>query len=182
MDKIMFPENYLIHESFNKKLDEIKNGASNSAIKATVIEALSGLGFDRWVFGSESLKSFFGPATLASGQTWKWLLVYMGKGYFHIDPVIKHCRETQQPLFWDASQASLAADQKTKEFWKDVLQNGFLSGLSIPLRSPGGLNGIISIVSDRPLIVTKDDFEQNFHGIRLIGESMHIGVEKLMQR
>jgi len=106
----------------------------------------------------------------------------MGKGYLYIDPVIKYCRETHKPFYWDSSQESHCEDKKVKEFWLDVAGNGFRSGLSVPLRSPSGLRGIISVVSDRPLTETQINFEKNMQNVSLIGEAMHIGIEKLMRK
>ena len=166
--------------SFYEKIDIIKGCSSNAKIKAAAVDILSEIGFDKWLFCSESNQALFGNVTFASGQTWKWLLVYMGKCYQHIDPVIKHCAVSEEPLLWDSIQEMKSNESRIRLFWKDVHANGFGSGLSVPLRSPTGLCGLISVVSDRPLSDTREVFEQQQANIRFIGEAMHFAVDRLM--
>jgi len=160
----------------------IRNSKSNSSIKSASVEALSSIGFDRWVFGTENDSSFFGMATLSSGGTWKWLLTYMGKCYQHIDPVLIHCSESQEPLYWDVVEGKGASEPRVREFWEDVCANGFGSGLSVPLRSPGGLRGLISVVSDQSLAESRDVFCQHLNDVRSIGEAMHCAMERIILR
>jgi hypothetical protein len=161
-------------------IEKINKSNGNTCIKNESTDALSYIGFDRWIFGSESNVNLFGFATLSSGGTWKWLVTYMGKCYQHVDPVLTHCSESSEPLFWDAVQGMSASRPRLRAFWKDVYSNGFSSGLSIPLRSPGGLKGLISVVTDQPLIESRDIFCQQLNSVRLIGEAMHCAVERIM--
>jgi hypothetical protein len=162
------------------KIEKIKNSQSNSSVKSAAIEALSGIGFDRWVFVSESNVNIFGFATLSSPGMWKWLLTYMGKCYQDIDPVLIHCSESREPLYWDVVQGIRCSGPRVKEFWKDVYVNGFRSGLSVPLLSYSGLKGLISIVSVQPLNVSRDHFCQHLDSVHLVGEAIHCAVERII--
>ena len=169
-------------ECFQGKLDNVRCGSNNTSIKDAAADLLLMIGHDKWIYGSENKKSLFGFSTLASGNTWKWLILYMGKCYQDLDPVLKHCSISDVPLFWDSAQGMNCKDQRVKKFWKDVNVCGYGSGLSIPLRSSSGLLGLISVFSDNTLNDSRCLFDDNLLRIKQIGDAIHYAVERLMNR
>ena len=74
-------------------LRSIKAASTSRDLRRAMIQTLQDLGFEMWLYASENPYSPMAmPATLASGQTARWLIKYLMKGYQDIDPVLLHCR------------------------------------------------------------------------------------------
>lgn len=61
-----------------------------------------------------------------------WIDRYKSHHLLKIDPIVKHCRESFAPLFWDAERRQ--AHGSSAEFWAEREHFGLRGGVSIPLR------------------------------------------------
>ena len=133
-------------------LRSIKAASTSRDLRRAMIQTLQDLGFEMWLYASENPYSPMAmPATLASGQTARWLIKYLMKGYQNIDPVVIHCRNENEPFLWDAKAGWEESDPEVQIFFLDVSKHGFGSGLALPLKQPGTANGLLSLTSQHRL-------------------------------
>jgi len=116
---------------------------------------------------------------LISGIPLDWFAKYLTKGYMKVDPVVIHCRNSDEVLHWDANESLNAGNKKIRDFMRDAYVYGLISGMAIPLQSPSGLRGVLSLISDRPLNENKELFVKYEKDCRVIGESVHTAFEGL---
>lgn len=155
---------------------------SNSSIKTIATTLLSSIGYDSWIFACDNPNSIFGMSHLLSGIPFQWVTTYLAKGYRNIDPIFKHCRESDEPLYWDATYGWDDAENKVKAFMRDLHASGFGSGFAIPLRSPSGKLGILSIVNVQPLMQKEESYLQNAASARAIGMALHSAMERIASK
>lgn len=155
---------------------------SNSSIKAIATTLLSSIGYDSWIFACDNPASIFGLSHLMSGIPFQWVTTYLAKGYKDIDPIFKHCRESDEPLYWDAMCGWDDAENKVKIFMRDLHACGFGSGLAIPLHSSSGKLGILSIVNAQPLKQKEQSYLQNAASARAIGMALHSAMERIASK
>jgi LuxR family quorum-sensing transcriptional regulator LasR len=162
-----------------KILAPLTEATSNSAVKSIATLTLSSIGFESWVFVCDNPRSIFGMSHIMSGIPIQWVATYAAKGYVKIDPIIKHCRESEDPLYWDAIQGWEFAEDNVKEFMRRLHAYGFGSGMAIPLRSSSGKIGILSIVSAQSLEEERENYLQNFPSARTLGMALHAAIDRI---
>jgi len=155
---------------------------SNSTIKEIAKKLLSSIGYDSWIFACDNPASIFGMSHLVGGIPFQWVTTYLAKGYKDIDPIFKHCRESDEPLYWDATYGWDDAENKVKTFMRDLHACGFGSGFAIPLHSSNGKLGILSIVNAQPLKQKEQSYLQNTASARAIGIALHSAMERIASK
>ena len=171
--------NSLPDKNLEKILASLANATSNSSIKLIAKNALASIGYECWVIACDNPSSIFGMSHLMSGIPLQWVATYATKGYVKIDPIIKHCRESEEALYWDAVDGWDSATDNVRDFMRNLLASGFGSGLAIPLRSSSGKHGVLSIVSSQPLNETRGSYLQNLASARAIGMAVHSALEHI---
>jgi hypothetical protein len=163
-------------------LVDLKTSSTNSSVKTAAASALSALGFSSWIFACENPNSMLGRSHLLSGLTLTWITKYLAKGYLHIDPIVKHCQESEEPLVWDTVEGWNSAGDDIKDFLRDIHASGFRSGMAIPLRSPTGRIGLLSIVTPQPLSEARASYLQNMESARAVGMAVHSAIERITSK
>ena len=164
-------------------LQPIGAATTSGSLRRAMIQALQALGFERWVYASENPYSPLAmPATLASGQTAKWLVTYLMKGYQEIDPIVIHCRSEVDPLFWDSKAGWENADPKVQKFMMDISKHGFGSGLALPLRQHGAPNGLLSLTSEHSLDEEYARYEGFLPCLTKIGVTAHDVMHQILKK
>jgi len=166
----------------NIYLCNISNADTSSSIKSNAELALSAISFNNWVFACENPNSILGMSHLFSGLTFQWITKYLAKGYMYIDPIVKHCREFEEPLIWDAINGWNSATDDVKDFMRDIHASGFGSGMALPLRSPCGTKGVLSLVKPQPLAIAKASYLQNMESARAIGMAVYAAIERITSK
>ena len=148
-----------------------------------MIQTLQALGIESWVYASDNPYSTLGlPATLASGQTTRWLMTYMMKGYQAIDPIIVHCRNDKEPFFWDSRVGWEGADPKVKNFMMDVSKHGFGSGVALPLKPEGTPNGLLSLTSEQSLDLEYKRYQKLLPCLARTGFVAHEAMHQILKK
>jgi len=148
-----------------------------------MIQVLEVLGFESWVYASENPYSPLAlPATLANGQTTRWLMTYLMKDYQEIDPVIVHCRNENEPIFWDSKAGWDAAAPEVQRFMKDVSRHGFGSGVALPLKPEGAPNGLLSLTSKQGLDLEYERYEELLPCLTRIGAAAHETMHQILKK
>lgn len=148
-----------------------------------MVHTLQVLGFEMWLYASENPYSPMAmPATLASGQTARWLIKYMMKGYQEIDPIITHCRNENEPFFWDSKAGWGDADPKVQKFMVDVSRHGFGSGLALPLKQQGGPDGLLSLTSSQHLDKEYLRYQELLPCLTKVGVTAHGVMHQILKK
>src|SRR5210317_1028985 len=166
-----------------KHLDSIMAAKTSGSLRRVMMNALHALGFEMWVYASENPYSPLAlQATLASGQTTRWLMTYLMKGYQDIDPIVIHCRNENEPFFWDSKSGWEDADPKVQKFMMDVSKHGFGSGLALPLKQQGAPNGVLSLTSKQSLDLEYKRYQELLPCLTRIGEAAHEIMHQILKK
>jgi len=148
-----------------------------------MIQPLQALGFESWVYASENPSSPLAlPATLASGQTTRWLMTYLMKSYQEIDPIMIHCRNENEPIFWDSKSGWEAAAPEVQKFMRDVSKHGFGSGVALPLKPVGAPNGLLSLTSRQSLDLEYKRYVELLPCLARIGAAAHDAMHQILKK
>jgi len=82
----------------------------------------------------------------------KWLELYQKNDYAKIDPVLKHCLEKEEVIFWKACQER--EDEIVEKFFQKAASFGLADGVSQGIRKSQSEIGIWSVA-------TKESLPQN---------------------
>jgi len=161
------------------KLKELDKLNTNSAIKRIATSSLSCLGYNSWAFACENPDSIIGTSHLSTGIPFQWFAMYLAKRYQNVDPIVTHCRRFEEPILWDAVNGWDTADDNVRDFMRNIHASGFGSGMAIPLRSPSGAKGILSLVNAKPLADLRESYLENMESARAIGMAVYSAVERI---
>jgi LuxR family quorum sensing-dependent transcriptional regulator len=78
-----------------------------------------------------------------------WLNRYLNQNYFHADPVANHARQSGSPVHWSRSLPRQSPGSKGKRIMDEARDFGLAEGLTIPLHSKTGLDGLFSVAGLR---------------------------------
>ncbi|WFR97815.1 helix-turn-helix transcriptional regulator [Rhizobium tumorigenes] len=80
------------------------------------------------------------------GERWPpgWRERYLKSNYFHCDPVVRLVRTSDRPIVWSKSIRMHALGEKSKRVMSEAAEFGLLDGVTIPLHSKLGLDGLFS--------------------------------------
>ena len=156
---------------------------TSGSLRRVMMNALHALGFEMWAYASENPYSPLAlQATLASGQTTRWLMTYLMKGYQDIDPIVIHCRNENEPFFWDANTGWEAAAPEVQKFMNDVIRHGFGSGLALPLKQKDAPNGLLSLTSKQSLDQEYKRYEELLPHLARIGVAAHETMHQILKK
>jgi DNA-binding CsgD family transcriptional regulator len=133
---------------------EAVEGARDSAELRSQMETFARrLGFEHVAYAlTVSAPSLRQQQHVISGFPRGWAEHYMQRGYFRIDPLVRHAQTSTLPALWD--EASFHTDA-SNEFWEDALGFGLRTGLSMAVRDQPGITGIFSLATDA--VLEQDD-------------------------
>jgi LuxR family quorum sensing-dependent transcriptional regulator len=73
-----------------------------------------------------------------------WRERYLKYNYFHSDPVVRLVRTSDQPIVWSKSIMIQSLEKKPRKVMNEAVEFGLLDGVTIPLHSRLGLDGLFS--------------------------------------
>ena len=161
----------------------IKTVTTSGGLRRVMTHALQALGFESWVYASDNPYSPLAmPATLASGQTTRWLMKYLMKSYQEIDPIMVHCRNENEPFFWDSKAGWDDADPEVQKFMLDVSKHGFGSGVALPLKPEGAPHGLLSLTSTQSLDLEYKRYQDLLPCLARIGATAHEAMHQILKK
>lgn len=78
-----------------------------------------------------------------------WFERYLALNYFHADPVAHYVRQTGQPAVWSKALDNRVLSSKARKIMSEAGEFGLVDGLTIPLYSRVGVNGLFSVAGTR---------------------------------
>jgi LuxR family transcriptional regulator, quorum-sensing system regulator SolR len=108
------------------------------------------MGFEHFIYALSINAPSLKPQQYAlNGFPHEWLERYVARGYFKLDPVVRHAQTTSLPAIW--TEDRFHDSKATAEFWDDAKAFGLSCGLTFAVHEQPGVTGIFSLVRDRAL-------------------------------
>jgi len=79
----------------------------------------------------------------------QWFERYLKLNYFHADPVVRFIRRSGRSVIWSQSLKLQALPSKSKRIMDEASDFGLVDGLTIPLHSQNGIDGVFSVAGRR---------------------------------
>ena len=168
-------------QEFEQRLATLAAADTTKRLREATADLLMALGYRRWIYASDNPYGTLRlPATLANDYG-MWMLTYMTKGYMKVDPILEHCRSSTEPLLWDSREGWDETPEKVQAMMRDAAENGFGSGVAIPLRLPDQPQGVINVTSPVPLADSQAHFEAMLPCLRQVGMTLHAGMINILK-
>ncbi|OWK24273.1 response regulator [Rhizobium yanglingense] len=126
--------------------------AAQACIELTglVGKVVTELGFECFVMAAlplrhERLEGCF----LLNGWPREWFERYLRNNYIHRDPVVDLVKRNDKPIIWSKAIDDRGLTPKARQIMKEAARFGLVDGLTIPLHSNAGLDGVFSLVGPR---------------------------------
>lgn len=85
-----------------------------------------------------------------------WYERYLTGNYFHVDPVVSAVRRSGRPIVWSQSLHVLNLSPKSRRIMDEARNFGLVDGVTIPLHSRHGIDGVFSVAGSRARL-TQDE-------------------------
>lgn len=132
------------------------------------------MGFEHFVYAltinAPSLKQ---QHYLLNGFPQEWYELYIARGYFKVDPVVRHAQSTTLPAIWTEDRFH---DGKSAEFWEEARTFGLSCGLSFAVHEQPGVTGIFSLARDKPLELQAVDMAALIGRAQMFASMLHHAV------
>ena len=157
---------------------EISRSTSTEELKRACNLAAAAFSYDYYLFGG------YYPVveTIVMSSTFpdEWRERYDSKGYISVDPTVKHCWTSTNPIDWQKIEYS---EGKTGEMELAVMEEaaeyGLRFGISIPVHGSGAEGCMLSFVSKEPHV------DHNYHdeaGLQIIVHAMHEATKLIIAK
>jgi LuxR family quorum-sensing system transcriptional regulator SolR len=113
---------------------------------------------------------------LLNGFPHEWFERYISRGYFKVDPVIRHAQTSSLPAIWTEDRFR---DGKSAEFWEEARTFGLNCGLSFAVHEQPGLTGIFSLARDKPLDLPAVDMAALIGRAQMFASILHHAVTRI---
>jgi len=133
-----------------KTVAKIQESEDLLAIKNIMIDIKNNLKFNhvhyaiKFPSGFTSISNF-----IISDYPEAWIKCYTDQAYARIDPILKHCSESQEPYCWD--RLTKSTDQQIVKFRKEAASFGLIGGVSLGIHNHTGNTGIFSLAANHIL-------------------------------
>lgn len=157
---------------------DISRSTSTEGLKRACKAAAQAFGYDYYLFGG------YYPVveTIVMSSTFpdEWRERYDANGYIAIDPTVKHCWTSTNPIVWRKLEYS---EGKTGEMERALMDEayefGLRSGISVPVHGSGAEGCMLSFVSK------EEHADYEYHdeaGLQIIVHAMHEATKRIIAK
>lgn len=137
-------------------------------------------GFEHFIYGSRFPTSFVKPYFIfISGYPKQWREHYTNKNYMLIDPTVQHCAQHFTPLQWGESTWSSTALPDTKHMMCEARDFGLTSGVSFPIHTPQGDDGMLTFSSEQIMLKSQPIIQRVLPLGQLFTVYLHEAVRRI---
>src|SRR5579864_9384702 len=102
------------------------------------------MGFEHFIYALSINAPSLKPQQYAlNGFPHEWLERYVARGYFKLDPVVRHALTTSLPAIW--TEDRFRDSEAAAGFWDEAKTYGLNCGLSFVVHEQPGVTGIFSL-------------------------------------
>jgi DNA-binding CsgD family transcriptional regulator len=157
--------------------EAMERAKSTDELRAQMNRFAREMGFEHFAYAltinAPSLKA---QQYVISGFPQEWVQRYLERGYFKIDPLIRHAETTTLPAIW-TDQAFHHG--KSAAFWEEARAFGLVAGLSFSVREQPGVTGIFSLARDKPLDMRGADLAALVGRAQMFASLLHQAVARI---
>ena len=167
--------------SISKFHDELQSlSAANSVEDVTKLLCYHSekLGFDNFIYALRIPTSLSeSRIVMIKGYSEQWLNHYFENSYYDNDPVILYCSRHIVPVKWH--DLGLAKASVGERIMKEATEFGIKAGISMPVHSPSGELGILSLALNQNLIAANEITQQALPYVQLLASYLHEAVRRV---
>ena len=147
-------------------------------LKAHFLEVSKQLGFDSFVYALRVPTNFSNAQVIMlDGYPEGWVKRYFEVAYYESDPVMAWCIREILPIRW--SDLVLEPGSAAEAMMLDAAEYGLRDGVTMPVHSPQGELGILSLSLDAPPERARVITETALPIIQLLATHLHQAVRRL---
>lgn len=134
-------------QNINLPRQRLSNAATLDELHILCREYSEALGFQHFVYALR-VPTHFADARLimVDGYPPGWVKHYFEQAHFDCDPVMAYCAQHVVPMCW--SDLTLAPGSQAERMMQEAASFGLRDGVTMPLHSPQGELGILSLAVD----------------------------------
>ena len=116
--------------------------STTDAVMDEMSSVLARFGFEFFSFCAlPRPRQQFDDAVLAVRVPSEWVRVYSEQEYLHVDPALRHLRQTSFPFAWKDAPYDPDTEPRTAEMVRRVAEFGLSEGIVVPVHGPAGCEG-----------------------------------------
>lgn len=147
-------------------------------LKSHFLEVSKQLGFDSFVYALRVPTNFSNAQVIMlDGYPEGWVKRYFEAAYYESDPVMAWCIREILPIRW--SDLILKPGSAAEAMMLDAAEYGLRDGVTMPVHSPQGELGILSLSLDAPPERARAITETALPIIQLLATHLHQAVRRL---
>lgn len=147
-------------------------------LKSHFLEVSKQLGFDSFVYALRVPTNFSNAQVIMlDGYPEGWVKRYFEAAYYESDPVMAWCIREILPIRW--SDLVLEPGSAAESMMLDAAEYGLRDGVTMPIHSPQGDLGILSLSLDAPPERARVITERALPIIQLLAIHLHQAVRRL---
>jgi hypothetical protein len=136
------------------------------------------LGFDSFIYALRVPTNFSNAQViLLDGYPQGWVKRYFDESYFDSDPVMAWCIKSIVPVLW--SDLVLEAGSKEERMMQEAAAFGLRDGVTMPVHSPQGELGILSLSIDAPPELARQTAQAAIPYVQLMANHLHQAVRHI---
>jgi LuxR family transcriptional activator of bioluminescence operon len=159
--------------------DGLACAQSSKELDAEAAKFTRKMGFENFVFALTISTPSLAPKQLVlNGYPQSWVDRYLEKGYFKIDPLVRHAYQTTLPVIWNEGDFQHNAP-KEQDFWEEAKSFGLRAGLSFSVHAHSGILGIFSLSRDRRVDLEGQDLAALIGHAQMFANMLHHAVFRI---
>ncbi|MEQ1602351.1 MAG: LuxR family transcriptional regulator [Methylophilaceae bacterium] len=157
---------------------QFARAANMEQLKAFFLEESQRLGFDSFVYALRIPTNFSNAQVIMlDGYPEGWVKRYFEAAYYESDPVMAWCISEILPIRW--SDLVLEPGSAAESMMLEAAEYGLRDGVTMPVHSPQGELGILSLSLDAPLERARAIIERALPIVQLLANHLHQAVRRL---
>lgn len=166
---------HLIHDA----LQRFSSSQSVDEIRELLREFSNQLGFESFIYALRVPVTFAeSRVVMIKGYPDEWLDRYFDHGYYAFDPVVAYCSQHIVPIQWHDLPVTLSADNE--RLMNEATEFGLRFGISMPVHSPHGELGILSMALDQKARAARDVTKHALPYVQLLASYLHEAVRRVL--
>ncbi len=164
-----------------EKFDAMQQAKSEKELQCEMERFAKETGFDLFTYALRIAAPSLTPKEfLLSGFPAAWVERYLKRGYFAVDPVVRHCQKSAIPVLWDESMSDGGSDGGSDaQYWEEARSFGLRTGLSFAVHEQPGMVGIFSLARDQGLQLQGAELDALIGRAQVFASLLHHAIVRI---
>lgn len=157
--------------------DALERAKNSDELRVEMSRFAKDMGFEHFAYAlTINAPSLRPQQYFINGFPPQWVAQYLERGYFKVDPLIKHAESSALPAIWSDQ---MFHDGKSGEFWEEAQAFGLQAGLSFAVHEQPGVTGIFSLARDKVLDLQGLDLAALVGRAQMFASLLHHAVTRI---